>query len=615
MPMRTTAASPWPIGDRHADQRPSARRWGGRIVVVAVLAAALVAALAAPAAAHAELIRSDPAPGAVLQRSPAEIVLTFTESVEAQGGAIRVFDTDGERVDQGGADASGSTVRMPLPDLGDGSYVVTWRVTSADAHPISGAFTFQVGQGAGAGATSREVQGLADELLAEQGGDRVVGAVYGVARFLVFAGLALLIGAVFFSLVIWPPARATAGARRVALTGWIATFVGTAVGLLAYGPYAEGLGLGDVLSTTLLGNTLDVRFGQVWLARLLLLLVAAPLCWMLFARTDDGAPRPLPAWWLPPAAVIAVALAGTPALAGHAVSGDWVTAAVIADVIHVLAMSLWLGGLTVLAVVGLSRRAPVEARDALDPFSLLALWCVIALVATGAFQTWRQVGSFDALRSTDYGRILVIKLVLVALVIVFAAFSREVVLRLVLPRQRDRGVPVVAGGADDLVDQDDDAAAYEVDEGYEVRQLRRSVWAEIATAGLIVIATALLVNAPPAKTAEASGSDGGVAAVTLEGDQVSVDVTVTPAVAGENDVHVDVANPSGAPMDVDELTVRFALPDKGIAPIDVPLRRLGPGHYYSPGFQIPLAGDWRVTAKPLVSEFEQPTLRGAIEVG
>jgi copper transport protein len=104
-------------------------------------------------------------------------------------------------------------------------------------------------------------------------------------------------------------------------------------------------------------------------------------------------------------------------------------------------------------------------------------------------------------------------------------------------------------------------------------------------------------------------------AVTIEGEAVSVDVTVTPGVSGANDVHIDVADPKGTPSDPEELTVTFALPDNDISRIDVPLRRLSPGHYYSPGFQIPLSGEWKVTAKPLLSEFEQPTLRGTIDIG
>ncbi len=589
-----------------------------RLLVVVGLACFVVALLAGPASAHAELVQSTPAPGAVLDAAPQEIKLNFTESVDAQGGAIRVFDADGERVDDGGAEASGSTVTMPMPEVGDGSYVVTWRVVSADAHPISGAFTFQVGQG-GAGATSQEVTGLADRLLADQGGDRVVGVIYGISRFTVFAGLSLLIGGAFFAFAIWRPARESKAARRIVWVGWIATFLGTLVGLLVYGPYVEGLGLGDAFSSSLLGDTLGVRFGQVWLARLVLLLLATPVVVALFRRagTDDEPGRAVRSVWLVAGAVLGVALAVTPGISGHAISGDWVGVAVVADAVHVLAMALWLGGLVVLAVVGLARSAALGVRDALEPFSRMALGCVLALVATGAFQTWRQVGSLDALRTTDFGRILVVKLVLVALVVVFAAFSREIVLRLLPPRERGHGLPVVAGGADDdaaAADQDD-GEEFVLDEAYELRQLRRSVWSEIVTAGLILAATALLVNAPPAKTASASSAEGGVAAVTLEADQVSVDVTVTPGGQGANDVHVDVANAQGAPTDVDELSVTFALPDKDISPIDVPLRRLSPGHYYSPGFQIPLSGEWKVTAKPLLSEFEQPTLRGTIDIG
>ena len=611
--MTTVSTRPRPVG-------PAVRR---SLAVLAV-ACGLVALLAAPAGAHAELVQSDPAPGAVLDTSPREVKLNFTEAVDAKSGAIRVFDADGERVDDGGVDVSGSTVRVPVPGLDDGSYVVTWRVTSSDAHPISGAFTFQVGEGSGAGATSREVTGLANRLLAEQGGDQVVGAVYGVSRFVVFAGLALLIGGAFFALAIWPPARHTKGARRVVQVGWFATFLGTFVGLLVYGPYAEGLGIGEVFSSSLLGDTLSVRFGQVWLTRLVLLLAAVPVLLKLFARDagDEVPPRPLSTVWVCAGAALGVALAATPGISGHATSGDWVTAAIATDTIHVLAMSLWLGGLVVLGVVGLARNAPVTARDSLVPFSRLALGCILALVATGAFQTWRQVGSLDALRTTDFGRILVVKLVLVALVVVFAAFSREVVLRLLPPREHGHDLPAVAGGSDDDAERTAavgvspaaDSDAIEA-EAYELRQLRRSVWAEIATAGLILIATALLVNAPPAKTASASTAEGGVAAVTLEGDAVSVDVTVAPGVAGANDVHVDVADADGAPTDVDELTVTLALPDDDISPIDVPLRRLSPGHYYSPGFQIPLTGEWKVTAKPLLSEFEQPTLRGTIDIG
>jgi copper transport protein len=504
---------------------------------------------------------------------------------------------------------------MALPRLGNGAYVVTWRVTSADSHPIRGAFTFQVGRG-GTGATSPQVQGLADRLLSQQGGDQVVGILYGIARFVVFAGLALLVGAVFFSVVIWPDARSSPRAWRVVQIGWWSTTIATFIGLLLYGPYVEGLGLDKLLSTGLIGDTLDVRLGQVWLARLVLLGVLAPLLVLAFRRDPDtGQARPVATWWAPAVLLLGLLLVATPGLAGHATSGDWATAAVFADTIHVLAMALWLGGLVVLAVVTLPHDATLAARDAVERFSGLAFGCVIALVATGAFQTWRQVGSIDALRSTDYGRILIVKIVLVALLIVFAAFSREVVVRM-LPYEDEPGGDVTpsrsGGGAEPAGGVDVDV---DVDVETELGRLRRAVWAEIATAIAILVATSLLVNAAPAKTVAASASQGGVNGVTLRNSKVNVDVTLTPAVPGRNDVHVDTSDSNGAPKDVRELKVTMALPDRGIAPIEVPLRRLGPGHYYSPGFEVPLSGEWRVAATPLLSEFEQPTLRGTISVG
>jgi copper transport protein len=591
-----------------------------RALAVLALAGGVLLVGASPAFAHAELVESDPAPGAVLTKSPPTITLQFTETVRAENGGVRVFDADGGRVDQGGVDVSGRTVRMPVPKLDNGSYVVTWRVVSADSHPIQGAFTFQVGEGGGPGATSREVTGLANRLLGAQGGDKVVGAAYGVVRGLVFAGLALLIGGAAFAAAISPGARASKRARAIVGLGWVVTFVASIAGLALYGPYVSGLGIGEALSTSLLGDTLGERLGEIWLARIVVLLVAVPLLVLLFRRPGREEQR-LPAWWLPLGAVVAIALAATPGLSGHAVSGDWVSAAVIADTLHVLAMAVWLGGIVVLAAVTLRKGNTIDQlRETVPRFSRVALGCVAVLAATGAFQTWRQVGSLDALRSTDYGRILTVKLVLFAAIVVFAAFSREIVLRLFgVPELSAAGTaagPVVAGGSDDdLPAQIDTLDQYEIDDASEVRHLRRSVWGEIVLAVAVLAATALLVNAAPARTAVAQGSEGGAVAVTMKSKKVWVDFTATPGVTGANDVHANTLTPSGAPLDVTDLKVTIDLPDRNIAPIDVALRRLSPGHYYAPGFDVPIAGEWRVTAKPLVSEFDQPTLRGTVTFG
>src|SRR5262249_55766324 len=106
----------------------------------------------------------------------------------------------------------------------------------------------------------------------------------------------------------------------------------------------------------------------------------------------------------------------------------------------VLAMSCWLGGLVVLLALVLVRPAPAALRTTVERFSALALVCVSVLVVTGAFQTWRQVDSLSALRDTDFGRLLLAKLLVLAAMVVAAAFSREVVNR----HFRDGGPPDAA---------------------------------------------------------------------------------------------------------------------------------------------------------------------------
>jgi len=582
-----------------------------RAVVTLLLAAAVVVVAAGPAAAHADFLQSSPAAGQVLQSSPKEIVLNFTEPVEVQPGSIRVFNTDEERLDSGDVEASGSTVRLSLPELEDGSYVVTWRATSTDAHPIEGAFTFQVG--AAGNATSREVANLADKLLATTKGDRAVGTVYGAVRWFVFAAMALLLGAVAFCIAVLPSARSSRRTRRVVWGSWIALAVTTLVGILLYGPYVAGLGFGDAFQWSVIETTFGQRFGQVWAARLGLLLAAAPVLFVLLRRDEEGNAREVPAWWPPVALPLGVAIAATPGLAGHASSGDWRTAAIISDTLHVLAMSAWLGGLVMLAVVLLPGRHANELREVLPRWSKVAFGCVALIIATGSFQTWRQVGGLEALRTTDFGRILVVKIVLFSVLLVLAAFSREIVLRLYpTPKSASRQMPVVAGGSDD--DEAGDGGDWDPDETADLRRLRVSVLAEFGVAVALLVATALLVNAPPAKSDVAQGLGEPAVGTTLDGDKVSVDITLTPGDKGQNDVHVSALSPKGAPKSVQELTITFSNAERGVKSLDVPLRDLSPGHYLSPGFDLPFDGDWQITAKVLLSEFDQETLTGTVEV-
>ncbi|HUF85121.1 MAG TPA: copper resistance protein CopC [Acidimicrobiia bacterium] len=579
-----------------------------RAALVACLAFVLVVVAASPAAAHAELVSSDPQSGGVYDEAPDDGALRYTEPVEASLGAVRVFDGRGERIEVGNPSHPGgdsSTVRVDLPGLRDGSYVVTWRVLSADSHPVQGAFTFQVGPEA----TADDIDSLAQRLLTDQGGSEAVGVGYAAARFTVFAALALLVGGAAFVVLVWPRGRESTRTRRVISAGWIGLAASTVVGLALQGPYAAGLPLGDAFGPDLLGEVLDTRSGKVWAFRLLVLLVALPLLGRMLPRRGPVAEYPLTNAWKAAAVLVAAALVVTPGLAGHAGSGELVPLAVPADAVHLGAVAVWLGGLVMLFAVLLPTADAGELRSAVPRYSQYALVSVSAIVVTGLFQSWRQVGSLTGLRDTDFGHILVIKLLLVGALVVAAAFSREIVNRTfrertAAPRAEAYAATVAGGGS-----AGGSYVPEPLDDATEVRNLRRSVVIEVALAAIVLAVTALLVNAQPARSA----TNQPISEV-FKADELWVDVIVDPARAGQNDIHVTALTTTGGPTDVLEMEVTLTQPDRDIAPVTVPLEKLGAGHYVAYNFSIPISGDWVLITNALVDDTTQVVVKGDLEI-
>jgi copper transport protein len=609
----------------------NSRRFLIRVAAVPLLSVILVAAAASPAFAHAVLQETTPTAGQVLASSPKAVTLRFNESVEVALGAIRLYNSKGDRIELGSASHPGgqqSQVRVTVPKLAKDSYVVTWRVISSDSHPVTGAFTFQVGKGAAAG----NIQSLSDRLLANQGGDTTVGFLYAVARFGVFASLALLVGAAAFLVLVWPEGRASTGAARLVWTGWIGAVAATVAGIALDGAYAAGLPLGNAVKPSVISDVLDTRFGRVWLLRLVLLLIAIPLLRLLVNRRPV-AEYPLPRWWRPAAVAVGIGLLLTPGLSGHAGTGDLVPLAIIADVAHVGAVSLWLGGLVVLLAVVLRRKHLEELREVVPKYSRLAFSAITVIIASGVFQAWRQLGTLSNLRDTDYGKLLAAKLLAFGALIITAAFSREIVnRRFRTPRPEPAPtpvprVPIGAGGppippdtdANDINGDDGDDDEVEED-AWEMRNLRRHVGLEAVIAVVILSIAAVLVNAAPAVSVNSSGASG----VTLRSDRMKVDIIAIPGTSGPNELHFTAFSPDGAPLalpaigrldEVGEFQVSASLPGRDIAPIQIPIRRITPGHYIASGVSIPIRGTWRLTVRASFSDTDQDALAGDLQIG
>lgn len=621
-------------------------------VRILLAAAALLGALicgAAPASAHAALTGSDPRQGAVLDGAPERVALTFSEKVAMSDGSIRVLDPQGKRVDTGELRdlGEGGTVRFAAPlhaGLPDGTFTVAWKAVSADSHPVGGAFTFSVG------APSRTTA----EVSEHEAGGGLVGMLYGLGRYVSYAGFVLLVGGSVFVLACSPRSASVRAVQRVVPAGWSALAGGTIALLLLRHPYAGSGRLQDVLDAGALPSVLETRPGTALASRLLLLAVAGLFVAVLFGAyarrvaeggaEGDGEARDLAFGLGIGGSVVAAGLASTWALAEHASAGPQTGVAMPVDVVHLLAAAVWLGGLvTLLAAL---RRGPAVDRTAVRRFSRLAFGSVVVLAVTGVYQSWRQVGSWDALVSTAYGRLLLVKIALVLVLLVAAWFSRRWTARLgeagdvgggegpeenfPAPAQEPVTVPDDPERAAQLARQRAAVAGTRErrrrDADPERSGLRRTVLAEVAVAVALLTVTTLLTGTEPARTEEAARAGaaapvGQPVSTTVAFDTGGTDgkgtagIDIDPATAGDNTLHLRTTGPGGRPLDAAEIRVSFTLKAKDIGPLRVRPTRIEAGHWAAIGVQLPMAGTWRMAVTVRTSDVDQVTMNRNVKIG
>ncbi|MEV7347086.1 copper resistance protein CopC [Streptomyces sp. NPDC093544] len=571
------------------------------------------------ASAHAALSGTDPQDGSVVKEAPTQITLTFTESVGLLDDSFRVITPDNARVHTGKPTHAGdrsNTALVTLPDdMGTGTFTVAWRVVSADSHPVSGAFTFSIGK---ASATAAVLPTASAE-------DTVASNLYDITRYVAYGGLAVLIGAAVFVLACGFPGSV----RRLLLGGWWTLFVSTLVLVLLRGPYERGSGLAAAFDPAVLRDTLTSRPGMALVARLVLLGAVA----FYPVRVRE---RGRVMWAL--GGLLAVGLAVTWAAAEHASAGIQVPVAMVSSVLHLLAMAVWLGGLTALLIALYRPAEPVPAA-VVTRFSRLALTSVAVLTATGVYQSWRGLGSWDALTSTSYGRILVVKLCAVLLLLAGAGYSRRWTGRLAVPEpvavpvSVAERVPEVVGAPGGSADVRAEAPLGDVPTGgaggesdaYR-RALRRSVFAEVTVGIVVLVITTVLTGTQPGRAATETAAatvaaDQPTGSTTLipfdvgtPGGRGKVQIDLAPGRVGENSIQAVVYGPDGGLATVPELRLTFTLPKQDVGPIDAQLTDKG-GYWATDGLTLPLAGTWTMKATVRTSDIDQVTVEKTVTIG
>ena len=516
------------------------------------------------ASAHATVQSSTPSDGASLPAAPKEVSVTFSEDVSAVSGGLSVLNRDGKRVDDETSHVNnGRTLVTGISDsLPDGTYVATYRVLSADGHPVSGSFLFGVGSGA-----------VDTNARPTSSGDRLWEIIGGIARALMYLSALLAAGVAFFLAFLHDQADDRWRIVPIVRIGSFLAAVGAVGIVMSQAALLTGKGAGAITDTTVLRNVLTENLG--WSLAMLMIGLAA-----VHLSTDITKGVLSQSLALYGGLVVTVSFA----VWGHASELSPRAVSLVADAVHTTAAALWLGGLVGLLMV-LKMRSASSVRSTamiIGRFSRMAFWTVLALAVAGLTLTLTgSNASLQSLLTTTWGQLVLAKIGLTLIVVIIAAWNRRTLVpSLTAPVEDDPALPV------------------------RWAKLLRTVRAEALLLVVIVGLTAVLVNTPPARYAASATSQR--VAISQRVDTGQVELTIDPAVAGTNRVEVRYTNETGQTINVaNSMSIEFSQPSAGVAPITRQVLASEPGVFVIDGNELSVAGTWTISVAVRTGDFSE----------
>ncbi|CAM3726523.1 Copper resistance protein CopC [Bordetella sputigena] len=522
--------------------------------IAAALFFACLFVLSAKVHAHSQLMEIVPADGAVLAAPPRDIILTFSEPVTPL--VLRLLGPGGRQVQLGPPEVHDTRLSVAVPPQAPlGSYLFSWRVASADGHPVGGTLNFVVGT------PDRQARAAAPPYRAPM----LYPAIIAVS-FALLAGLLFGIGGVAFN--AWA-AQYEAGGCRKHLPALLLAVVAAPVSLGLQGLDALAAPWSAIITRACWSAAMSTSYGVlVWIAE------AAALMG-LFASVVASER------WRRGLALLAVLLLGLSlASSGHAATATEGNGARIVVFLHVLAVAAWLGALACLPVLLLAGYGETPLRR----FSKAALAIVAVLVATGLLLSWWQLREPGDLWRTYFGRVLLAKLALVVALLALGAANRW------------RWTAATLGGNMDAL-----------------RSLVRNIRWEIALAAAILFVVALWRFTPPFVAPRAVTLAARHVTVPLRGTRYAGEARIVANADGHARVTIALTGKDGNPLPAEELSATFSMPQAGIEGIVRPARPVdgdAAGTWVVDDVPLVISGEWRISVQGEVPEQDGISLEG-----
>lgn len=515
----------------------------------------ILAIIVSPVFAHASLLKSNPEANASLPRPPVQIELFFSEALESSFSSITVLNSDGASVDSNDSrvDAADSTrMTVSLRSIPDGVYTVSWKALSAvDGHLTTGSFPFAVGNVnpsalAAADQASKRIKFSFDET---------------IARWLLFLSVTALTGGAIFRLVVWRNLQSPISNFNLNSIALIILTLANILGLISQAGQASNTGFALPWDTSFTGVLFTTRFGALWITRFALSLLLVRVTTKSKTNRDH---------WI--VFAISLILLLTISLGSHAAADAEPTLAIVNDWIHLVAASVWVGGLIHFAVgLWALRKAEGTSKDIaqlIPRFSALALISVGALILTGLYAAVIRVGSFEALNNTIYGRTLIVKLIIALPMLAMGAINLLVITPEMKKTQDLTGLQNLSG------------------------LFRKIVTSEVTMGAVLLLSVAVLTSLPPAQTASTLPSLTAQKNV----DDLNVRIEIVPGRVGQNTFTVRV-EAGGVPVaNAQEVRLQFTSTSGKVPPSKVQLAHQGNGVYASKGTYLSLPDAWQVQA-------------------